>query len=62
MKNKKEIWLCWTENGKGQDDTEHFRGNKTSAMRFYKDNKRTIPELHYGKLLLENINGRWIEP
>jgi hypothetical protein len=74
---KREIWTCWTElmtkkiersfdsgntcTSFTTKDTEHFRGTKTAAYKFYRDNRNKIPALRIGKLILEWVNGKWVD-
>jgi hypothetical protein len=74
---KRETWVCWTVlatrqisehlgNGHCQpaiceEDTEHFRGSKTAARKFYKQNYKKITGLHIGKLILEWVDGKWVD-
>jgi hypothetical protein len=60
MKNPSEIWTCWTE--LGSIDIEQFRGTKTKALEYWRINhKKTTEPLHIGKLILEQVDGKWID-
>jgi hypothetical protein len=55
----KQTWTCWTEHGK--KDVEHFRGTKTKANKFWKENfNKYKVNLHIGKLLMEKVKGKWV--
>jgi hypothetical protein len=72
----KETWTCWTETATKQIEEqvglstkrsntpieiECFRGTKTATYKFFKANQSKIHALHIGKLILEWVDGDWVD-
>jgi hypothetical protein len=55
----RETWIVWTMHG--WKEIEVFRGTKTNAIDFYNKHKHKLDNLHYGKLILEKVNNKWVD-
>jgi hypothetical protein len=55
----RETWIVYTAHG--WKEIEVFRGTKTNVIDFYNKHKHKLYNLHYGKLILEKVNNRWVD-